>query len=290
MKRSLFSGCGIALITPFKNGSVDFEAFDRILDKLINAKVDALVPCGTTGEPAVLTDEEWKSVISFTVKKVAGRIPVIAGTGSNNTAHVIERAHIAKELGADAQLVVTPYYNKTTQAGIIAHFTAIADDGSLPVIVYNVPSRTGLDIAPDTYRVLADHPNIIGIKDACGDVTKALALVNAVQGKVAVYSGDDQLVAPLRTIGYDGVISVTANVIPKTFVTLCHTDIVSAGRLQAQLYVINKLMFCETSPIPVKYALSRMGLCENELRLPLVPMSEANAALMARELERLEVL
>lgn len=290
MKKTLFTGCGVALVTPFKNGKVDFSAFERHLDRLLSAGVDAYFPCGTTGEPATLTDEEWKAVIDFTVKKVNGRAPVIAGTGSNNTAHVIERAKIAADLGADAQLCVTPYYNKTTQAGAIAHFNAIADQSTLPVVVYNVPVRTGMDLTASTYAELAKHPNIIAVKDAGANVTKSIQAITACNDEVTFYSGEDAIVAPLLAVGYKGVVSVTANIVPEMVVKMSHLPAEEAGVWQKKLCRLNELMFCETSPIPAKAALSMMGIFEDELRLPLIPMSDANRALLRAELQNLGVL
>lgn len=290
MNKALFEGCGVALITPFRNGQVDETAFSAHLDRLIAAGVDALLPCGTTGEPSCLSEEEWCKVISITVKKANGKVPVIAGTGTNNTLHVIERAKKAHDLGADAQLCVTPYYNKTTQQGLIAHYYQIADHSALPVYVYNVPSRTGMDISLDTYRVLCAHENIIAVKDAGGNVKKSVGISNACGNNVSLYSGDDQLVAPLRAIGYRGVVSVTANLIPETVVKLSHANLTEAGKIQSQLYMLNELLFCETSPAPVKHALNKLGLCENELRLPLVPLSAANAVLLENEMRSLKIL
>lgn len=290
MKKPLFTGCGVALVTPFKDGRIDSCAFEKHLAYLLESGVDALFPCGTTGEPACLSEEEWKEVISLTVKVTAGKVPVIAGTGSNNTCEVVRRARIARDLGADAQLCVTPYYNKTTQQGLIAHFKHIADQDILPVFVYNVPSRTGMDISLDTYRQLTGHQNIIGIKDASGSYTNALSFMHALKTTVPFYSGEDQLAAPLRAIGYSGVISVTANVAPQLVVRLCHAEIKEACELQTELYELNRLMFVETSPIPVKAALSMMGRCENELRLPLLPMSVENAGKLKEEMKRLGLI
>lgn len=290
MKKILFTGCGVALITPFKNGKIDFAAFEKHLDRLLSAGVDALLPCGTTGEPATLTHEEWKSVISFTVKAVNGRVPVIAGTGSNCTANAIENAKEACGLGADAQLVVTPFYNKTTQEGLIRHFTAIADAAPLPVVLYSVPSRTGMGIAPATLKVLSEHENIVAFKDAGGSIVNSLESAALCGDQLTFYSGEDNIVAPLMALGYKGVISVTANIVPEAVVKMSHASAEEAGIIQKQLFRLNKLLFTETSPAPAKAALSMMGLIENELRLPLIPMSEANAALLRDELNHLGVL
>ncbi len=286
----LFNGCGVALVTPFKNGSVDFDAFNGLLDRLLTAGVSAVIPCGTTGEPATMTEDEWKSVISCTVKKVNGAIPVIAGTGTNNTAKVIEKARIAKDLGADAQLCVTPYYNKTTQDGLVAHFEAIADDGALPVYLYNVPSRTGLDMQAATCARLAKHQNIIALKDATGDMKRALELKQLCPDDFAIYSGDDFTIASSRILGYSGVISVAANIVPEQVVKMYRCSLEECGQIQNELFELIRLLFCETSPVPCKAAMSMLGQCSNELRLPLIPMSNANAQKLHDELVRLKLL
>lgn len=290
MRKGLFEGCGVALVTPFRNGKLDTDAYERILDRVIEAGVDALVPGGTTGEPACLSEDEWKTVISLAVKKADGKIPVIAGTGSNNTMQVIQRAEIAKDLGADAQLCVTPFYNKTTQQGLIMHYLTIADQSELPVYVYNVPTRTAMDIEISTYREILQHENIIAVKDACGNMTKSLGAFSACSDDAAFYSGEDQLAAPLRTLGYKGLISVTANLIPEVIVKLCHAELYEAGSIQRDLFMLNYLMFCETSPAPIKAALSLLGICENELRLPLVPIRDENMQLLKKEMKRLSIL
>ena len=221
MKQGIFSGCGTALVTPFlMDGSVDWDSLDRLVEAQLAGGVRCLVAAGTTGEPATMTREERLAVIRRVVQKTAGRVPVIAGTGGNNTREVIEEARLARECGADAQLCVTPYYNKTTQAGLIAHYHAIADDGALPVVVYNVPSRTGMNIAPATLQAICRHENVIAVKEANPDVGQALEKLRLCGGDAAFYSGNDDLTWPLMACGFQGVISVASNLVPEKMTAL----------------------------------------------------------------------
>lgn len=276
----LFTGCGTALITPFKNGEIDYPALDALIEQQIAGGVDALIAAGTTGEPATMTWEEHLAVIRRVVEVTNHRVPVIAGTGSNCTREAVEAARQSKEFGADAQLVVTPYYNKTSQEGLIAHFNAIADAATLPVIVYNVPSRTGLNIGPEALRQICRHPNVVAVKEASSDVAQSLDKLRLVGDDAVFYSGNDDLIVPLMSCGFKGVISVVSNVLPKETSDMAHMalagDFAGASAMQLKLLPFIKALFCETSPIPVKAAAAAMGLCEDELRLPLVPMQQAN--------------
>ena len=276
----LFQGVGTALITPFKNGEIDYPALDDLVESQIAAGIDALIAAGTTGEPATMTWEEHLAVIRRVVEVNRHRVPVIAGTGSNCTREAVEAARMSKEFGADAQLVVTPYYNKTSQEGLIAHFHAIADAATLPVIVYNVPSRTGINIGPASLAQICRHPNIVAVKEASSDVAQNLEKLRVVGDNAVFYSGNDDLIVPLMSCGYQGVISVLSNVMPAETVQMAHLALsghcAEAGALQLKLLPLINALFCETSPIPVKAAMHALGRCEDELRLPLVPMQPEN--------------
>ena len=277
---ALFIGCGTALITPFKNDEIDYPALDHLVESQIEAGVDALIAAGTTGEPATMTWEEHLNVIRRVVDVTHGRVPVIAGTGSNCTREAVEAARMSKQFGADAQLVVTPYYNKTSQEGLIAHFHAIADAATLPVIVYNVPSRTGIDMGPMALAAICKHPNIIGVKEASSDVGKSLEKMRMVDGLADFYCGNDDIAVPMVACGYKGLISVVSNVAPKETVHMVHAalegDNKEAAAWQLKLLPLINALFCETSPIPCKAAMAALGMCEDEVRLPLVPMQERN--------------
>ena len=279
MRKPLFTGCGTALITPFKNGEVDYAALDRLVEEQIANGVSALIAVGTTGEPATMTWEEHLAVIRRVVEKADHRVPVIAGTGSNATSEAVYAAKHSAEFGADAQLVVTPYYNKTSQAGLVAHFNAIADAATLPVIVYNVPSRTGLNIGPEALAEICQHENVIAVKEANSDVAQAMEKLRLCGDKVDFYCGNDDLILPTIACGFKGVISVLSNVLPAetsrmTKLALEGKNAEAAEIQLKQLPFVNAL-FSETSPIPVKAAMAKLGMCEDELRLPLVPMQEA---------------
>ena len=256
MTKSVYEGVATALITPLTADGIDYEAFGRLIDWQISEGVDALVVCGTTGEASTFTDDEHRDAIAYAVRRVAGRVPVIAGTGSNDTGYALDLTRCACEAGADAVLVVTPYYNKATQNGLIRMFTQIADASTSPVLLYNVPSRTGVNIEPTTYEVLADHPNIAGIKEANGNISKIVETMARVGDRLDLYSGNDDQIVPLLALG---------------------------GRYHALI----DALFCEVNPIPVKAAMAAMGYCENYLRLPLTPMEPAHwerlRALMAAE-------
>ena len=290
MANALFEGCGVALITPFENGDINYAQLDQLVDFQLQHGTDAIIACGTTGEPSTMTDAEWESVIARVVDRVNGRIPVIAGTGGNHTAEIIQKARRAKALGAQAQLCVTPYYNKTTQAGLIAHYTALADDGSLPVIVYNVPSRTGLNMQPETLAAIASHPNIIAMKEASGNMAQIMDMIRLCGDRIAFYSGSDELTAPFRAVGGKGVISVAANIAPDLMRDMSHLPIDQATALNIQALPLINALFSEVNPIPIKAAAAMLGMCKNELRLPLVPLSPANESKLRKEMQKAGLL
>jgi 4-hydroxy-tetrahydrodipicolinate synthase len=282
----LFRGAGTALVTPMTDAGVDFDALGRLIDFQLDRGIDALVACGTTGEPATLTEKEYEDVVKFTIEKAAKRVPVVAGAGSNNTLHAVELAKKAEGLGADGILAVTPYYNKTTQAGLVAHFRAIADAVHSPVILYNVPPRTGLNMKAETVAKLAGYPNIHGVKEASGDLSQIIDIARFCAGKLALWSGEDGIILPILACGGDGVISVVSNVAPRQTHELCRKffegDIEGAKALQFELKPLIDALFTETSPIPAKAALELMGICKPTVRLPLVPIgAEALARLKA---------
>ena len=286
MKKTIFTGAATAIITPLCEKGVDFESFGRLIEWQINEGIDAIVVCGTTGEASTLTDDEHRAAIKFAVDTVAGRVPVIAGTGSNDTAYAIELTKFACEAGADAMLVVTPYYNKATQKGLIASFTAIADASTKPLILYNVPSRTGCNILPATAAVLAEHPNIVAIKEASGNISQIAELAALTQGKLDIYSGNDDQIVPILALGGKGVISVLSNPMPRATSQMCHKflqgDIAGSLKMQLELLPLINALFCEVNPIPVKAAMAAMGFCENSVRLPLTVMeAEHEAKLLA---------
>lgn len=294
MKNLIFRGIATAMVTPMTATGVDYDALARFIDFQLEEGINALVAVGTTGESATLTPQERKEVIRFTVERVAGRVPVIAGTGTNNTQHVLEFAKSACDDGADAVLVVTPYYNKATQAGLIAHFTAVADASDKPVILYNVPSRTGCNLLPDTVAVLAKHPNIAAIKEASGNMGQVVELAAKCGDDIAIYSGEDGITLPILSMGGQGCISVASNVVPKTMVSLADTffrgDVAEAARMQRELWPLIHLLFCEVNPIPAKAAVSAMGYGEEHIRLPLTPMEDAHRAALYAEMKKLGVL
>ncbi len=279
-KKRVFKGVATAVITPFNENGVDYDAFAKIIDWQIDSGIDGLVVCGTTGEASTLTDEEHRQVIDFAVKQVAGRVPVIAGTGSNDTAYAIELTKHACESGADAVLLVTPYYNKCTQKGLVALFTELADISAKPVILYNVPSRTGINIEPKTYAELAEHPNISGFKEANGNISKIVETMSYVQGKLDMYSGNDDQIVPLMALGGVGVISVLSNIMPSRTREICNSffegDIERAAKLQYRYHAIIDALFSEVNPIPVKAAMNEMGFCKDIIRLPLSNMEKPN--------------
>lgn len=290
MKKNIFKGMATAMVTPMTPEGVDYEALGRFIDFQLASGINALVAVGTTGESATLTPEERKKVISFTIDRVAGRVPVIAGTGTNNTLHAIDYSVSAAQAGADALLVVTPYYNKATQNGLIAHFTAIADKVDKPIILYNVPSRTGCNLLPATVEKLADHPNIAAIKEASGNMSQVVELFARCGDKIDVYSGEDGLTVPMLAMGGKGTISVLSNVVPKGAVEMTDAffagDVKKAAALQCKYLDLINLLFCEVNPIPAKAAVSAMGYGKEYIRLPLTPMEEANRVKLLAEMRR----
>ena len=290
MKKTLFTGCGTALITPFQNGTVDVDALRRLIDLQLENGIDALVANGTTGEPATMTAEEWALVLKTVVEQVRGRVPVIAGTGGNNTAAVIEKARLAKELGADAQLCVTPFYNKTTQSGLIAHYQAIARNTDLPVIVYNVPSRTGLNILPETLAVLAEEENIIAVKEASANMVQIMDMMLLCSDKIDFYSGSDELIAPIMALGGKGVISVLSNIAPAQMQQMTHGRIENAVKMNLEFMPLIHALFKQTSPCPAKAAAEMMGMCTDEVRLPLIALNESEKAALKAEMEKVGLL
>ena len=280
MRQPIFKGIATALIPPFRDGQVDYEAMGRLIDWQIESGINALVICGTSGEGPTLTDAEHRECIRFAVERAAGRVPIIAGTGSNDTAYAISLTKYACEVGADAMLVVTPYYNKATQSGLVASFNAIADASTKPLIVYNVPSRTGCGIKPETYARMAEHKNIAAIKEANGDISSVVATRALVGDRLDIYSGNDDQIVPILSMGGMGCISVLSNVLPRETVEICDRffagDVAGAAALQCKYLPLINALFCEVNPIPVKAAMAAMGFCENSLRLPLTPMEDAH--------------
>ena len=289
MKNPVFTGAGVAIITPmYEDGSINFDELGRILEDQIAQGTDAIVLCGTTGECSTMTDEEQLATIKFTVDTVAHRIPVIAGAGSNDTDHGCALAAKSAACGADALLMVTPYYNKTSQAGLVAHFTAMAEAGGIPVILYNVPSRTGLNIAPETAMELSRHPLINGIKEASGNISQVAKIAALCGDELNIYSGNDDQVVPLLSLGGKGVISVVSNVAPELVHDCCQAffegDTARACQLQLAMLPLSEALFCEVNPIPVKYAMNVLGWNAGGCRLPLVDPSEAHQKLIEETL------
>lgn len=283
-ENSIFRGASTALITPLNAEGIDYENFGKLIDWQIEEGIDSLVICGTTGEGSTLSDEEHRDALEFAYKRAAGRVPMIAGTGSNDTAYAIDLTKFACEIGYEGMLLVTPYYNKATQNGLIKTFTAIADESTKPCILYNVPSRTGVNIEPATYGVLADHPMITGIKEASGNISKIVETMAIVGDRLDLYSGNDDQIVPLLALGGSGVISVLSNVLPKETSQMCHKffegDTAGALKMQLDYLPLINALFSEVNPIPVKAAMAAMGFGEDYLRLPLTPMEDAHKAVL----------
>ena len=286
----IFRGAATALVTPLTAQGIDYPRLGRLIDWQIGEGIDALVICGTTGEGSTLTDKEHRDAIAFAVERTAGRVPVIAGTGSNDTAYAIELTRFACEAGADACLVVTPYYNKATQNGLVAMYSAIADASTKPLILYNVPSRTGVGIQPATYRKLAEHPNIAAIKEANGNISAIVETRALVGDQLDIYSGNDDEIVPILSMGGLGVISVLSNLLPRETSQICHKffagDVAGAAKMQCQYLPLIRALFSEVNPIPVKAAMAAMGFCEDYLRLPLTPMEDAHRQVLLTEMRR----
>ena len=293
MKKTVFRGMATAMVTPMNAGGIDYEAMGRFIDWQIESGINALVVMGTTGENATIEPEDQTKVIRYTVERVAGRIPVIAGTGTNNTEHVLRNTREACGAGADAVLVVTPYYNKATQNGLIKHFYTVADASSVPVIAYNVPSRTGVNILPKTAAALAEHPNIVGIKEASGNMAQMVEMAALCADRLDLYSGEAALTVPMMAMGAKGTISVLSNVVPRESVAMTDAciagDFQTAADWQCRLLPLINALFSEVNPIPAKAAVSAMGFGEDFLRLPLTPMEEPARQKLYAEMRRLGV-
>lgn len=282
MKKPIFKGAAVAIITPYTEDGINFPELGRIIEDQIKGGTDAIVITGTTGESATMSDAEHRAAIKFAVEQVKGRIPVIAGTGSNETSYAIALSKYAEEVGADALLVVTPYYNKCTQKGLVAHYTAIADAVNIPIVLYDVPSRTGVAISTESYVKLSKHPNIVAVKEANGDLSKILRLKAAVGDDLVLYSGNDDQIVPILSLGGQGVISVLSNVAPKETHDMCQAffdgDTEKAAKMQIDYTDLIDALFCEVNPIPVKVAMRKLGYDAGPLRMPLCEMEPENEA------------
>ena len=289
-KHTVFTGAAVAIITPFRDGKVDYDALGRIIEFQIKGGTDAIVICGTTGEASTLTDEEHRECIRYAVEKTAGRIPVIAGTGSNDTDYAIELSRYACDVGADALLLVTPYYNKATPKGLIKSFTAVADAVNKPIILYNVPSRTGVNISLPVYRELAKHERIVATKEASGNISQIAEAIAECGDSLDVYSGNDDQIVPILSLGGKGVISVLSDVMPRETHDICQLyfdgKVKESAKLQLELLDLINALFCEVNPIPAKTALAMMGYCTEEMRLPLCEMEAATRARLTEALKK----
>lgn len=284
--KNTFKGAATALITPMKDGKIDYASFEALIEDQIKNEIDALVVCGTTGESATLDDKEHRDLIKFCIDAVNHRVPVIAGTGSNDTKYAIDLSAHACEMGADMLLLVTPYYNKTTQRGLVKHFEAVADVVDKPMIVYNVPSRTGLNILPETYKELSYNEKIVAAKEANGNISAVAETIHLCGDNLQIISGNDDQIVPIMALGGVGVISVLSNVVPKETHEMCKAmlegRVADATKLQLKYLPLINALFCETNPIPAKAAMAELGFCGEEIRLPLCEMSEGNRAKMVQ--------
>ncbi len=287
-KKTLFTGAATALVTPFNDEGVDFDALGNIIDYQIDNGIDALVICGTTGEAATMPDKEHLSVIDFSIKRTKGRVPIIAGTGSNDTAHCVELSKESQNLGADGLLITTPYYNKATQKGLMMHYDKVLEKTNLPIILYNVPGRTGMNYQIPTLKELAKDDRIVGIKEASGNIEYATE-VAAMCPELDMYSGNDDMIVPILSLGGKGVISVLSNVAPKQTHDLCQKwfdgDIAGSRKMQFDYLELIKALFCEVNPIPVKTAMNMMGFNAGKLRLPLCEMAQATYERLERAMK-----
>ena len=288
---SIFTGSGVAIVTPFlPDGSVNYDKLDELIEYHIDHKTDAIIICGTTGESSTLTEEEHMECIKFTIQQVKKRVPVIAGTGSNATFTTIEMSREAVEYGADALLLVTPYYNKATQKGLVAHYKAVADEAKAPIILYSVASRTGLNIAPETAAELAKIDNIVAIKEASGNISQIAKIMQLTDGKLDLYSGNDDQIVPLLSLGGKGVISVLANIAPEYTHDICRKffdgDLKGSLKMQLDALPLIDKLFCEVNPIPIKTAMNLLGKEVGGLRMPLSPMEEAHKQALAEEMKK----
>ncbi len=293
MKTPIFEGMATAIITPTNENGIDFEAFGKLLDWQVEEGIDAIVVCGTTGEGSTLTDDEHRAAIEFAVKQINGRVPVIAGTGSNDTSYAIELTKHACSVGVDGVLVVTPYYNKATQKGLIKMFTTIADASTVPVILYNVPSRTGVNIKPSTVLELSKHPMINAIKEASGDISQIAEVAHLCGDNIVIYSGNDDQTIPIMSLGGKGCISVLSNLLPKESSEMCRAykegNVKKACEMQLKYIPLISALFSEVNPIPVKAAMAKMGFCEDYLRLPLTPMEDATREVLFKEMKNVGI-
>lgn len=294
MKNIIFEGCGTAIVTPFTEDGVNFEEFKKLIEFQIENEVDAIIVCGTTGEASTMTTEEKKETIKFAINTIAKRTKVIVGTGSNNTKTAIEMSKFAEEAGADGILVVTPYYNKTTQQGLIAHYTEIAKAVKLPIIMYSVPGRTGVNIAPETCKELSKIENIVAIKEASGNISQVAKIASLCQDDLAIYSGNDDQIIPVLSLGGKGVISVLSNVMPKYTHDMTKKylegNVEQATKMQLDVIDLIDALFVEVNPIPVKYALNLMGFNFGKPRLPLIELSDKNKKIMEDVMKKHELI
>ncbi len=294
MKNIIFKGCGTAIVTPFDDNGINFDVFRKLLDFQIQNKVDAIIVCGTTGESSTMSLEEKKQAIKFVVDYAGDEIPIIAGTGGNCTESAIELSKYAESVGVDALLLVTPYYNKTTQSGLIEHYKHIADSVNLPIIIYNVPSRTGLNITPETCLELSKIKNIVAIKEASGNIAQVAKIANLCGDSLAIYSGNDDQILPVLSLGGVGVISVLSNILPEYTSNIVHSflngDIKKATKLQLDALPLINALFCEVNPIPVKAALNEMNFNVGFPRLPLVELTSVGKEKLFREMKKFNII
>ncbi|MCI7350593.1 MAG: 4-hydroxy-tetrahydrodipicolinate synthase [Ruminococcus sp.] len=295
MKNTIFTGAGVAIVTPMNaDGSINFEQFGKNIDYQIENGTDAIIVCGTTGEASTMSDEEHIECIRYCVKRTAKRVPVIAGTGSNDTAYAVALSKEAEAAGVDALLVVTPYYNKASQRGLVAHFTAIADAVNIPIILYNIPGRTGVNMAVDTIKTLSEHKNICAVKEASGNIGYVAKLAAACGDKIDIYSGNDDMIVPIMSLGGKGVISVLSNVMPKETHDMCQycldNNFAEAQKLQISLLEFINNLFIDVNPIPVKEAMNLCGMNAGTLRMPLMEMTDANKATLRASMEKLGLI
>lgn len=294
MKTPIFKGCGTAIATPFDENGINFEEFRKLLEFQIAEGIDAIIVCGTTGESATMSTDEKKAAIKFAVEVSASRVPIIAGTGSNNTISAIEMSKYAESVGVDGLLIVTPYYNKATQAGLITHFKTIAESVTLPIIIYSVQSRTGVNISPETCLELSKVPNIVAIKEASGNLSQIASIANLCRDELIIYSGNDDQTVPILSLGGLGVISVLSNIMPKETSKMVHNylngNIENARKFQLDSIPLVNALFCEVNPIPVKEALNIMGYDFGVPRLPLTKMTEKNKEVLRNEMKKMNLI
>ncbi len=292
MKKTIFTGCGTAIATPFTEDGINYETFGNLIENQIENSVDAIIVCGTTGESATMSEEEKKELIKYSINKINKRTKVIIGTGCNNTKKAIEMSKFAEEAGADALLVVTPYYNKTTQAGLVAHYKAIAESVNIPIIIYSVPSRTGVNILPETCLELSKIDNIVAIKEASGNISQVAKIASLCGDNLDIYSGNDDQIIPILSLGGKGVISVLSNIMPKYTHDMVYKylngNLKEATKMQLEVIELIDMLFCEVNPIPVKYALNVMGYDYGVPRLPLIELSKPNQDKMVEVLKKVK--